>query len=346
MLNKILKRIDISKFNLLRFSGFMLSLPEIIIIEPTNFCNFSCLKCQRHHQTSKREMGFLSIENLELILSKIPKTVKFIGINGFGEPLAHPDFPKILEKIRLHKPDIGIGFHTNGTYLNKKIIDACIKCNLDDIEISIDTNKQKTYELIHTSNYPIARLKQNILKLVKARNKSKTKLRIGTSYIIQEENIGQLSDFIKWSHDLGVDFVGPIKTINPLWGYDLKKWKLPYEHIRSELIKAKALSKKLEFPVQYPNINEVKAGSANIDPLKNFSCAFPFNLYPIITWDGFVLPCVWIQDLRYSCGNILNNSFYSIWNGTKIRRIRRIFAHNKYLKICKNCQPLRKSASL
>jgi len=286
-----------------------------------------------------REQGFLSIPDLKKILSKMPSSIKFIGINGFGEALIHPQFIEIITIIHKHNPKIKVGFHTNGTTLNDSIINACIDCEVNDIEISIDSNIEETYQLLHSSKIPFKELENKIHHLVELRNLKKSSLRIGVSYILQYENRGQLPEFIKWAHKVGVDFVGPIKPINPLLGYNIKQWDNPLSDMKKDIQAAEKISDNLKFEVQYPNLKERRAGSANLSSLKNFSCSFPYDLYPIITWDGYAMPCVWIQDIKYNCGNIFQDSFLKVWNGKKIRNIRKTFAKNQYMPVCENCKP-------
>jgi len=337
--NKVLKKIDLAAANPLRYFGHLLSQPEVIVIEPTNYCNSSCLKCLRRYDKQNRNLGLLTIDNLNKILHKIPRTIKFIGINGFGEPLLHPQFSHMLEIIRAYSKNIKIGFHTNGVLLNDKIIDACLKNKVSDIEISIDSHIEESYKIMHSAAFSLELVKKNIQALVKKRNSAHSNLKIGIAYIMQYENRGYLPEFIRWAYDLGVDFVGPVKPINPLYGYKMDQWSDPLADMQKEIELSKEIAASLSFEVQFPVLRERKPGSANIAPLKNFACAFPYSLYPIITWDGYALPCVWIQDVKYNCGNLFTDSFPEIWNGKKIREIRKTFARNKYLKACDNCRP-------
>lgn len=339
MLNKILYKIDTARLNPLKYAGIMLSSPEVVIIEPTNHCNFSCQKCLRHHGQIGRQMGFLSLGDLETMLSKLPATIKFIGINGFGEPLAHPQFSEILRIIRRYDPVVGIGFHTNGTMLNEAVISACIECGVNDIEVSIDSHVDKDYQDLHTTGFKVVQLEEKLRMLVAAKRAAKSPMRIGLAYIMQKENRGSLPDFIAWAHGVGVDFVGPVKPVNPLLGYDMADWQDPQKDMEAEVAAARLAASRLGFEVQLPDLSELKPGSANISSIKHLACSFPWNLYPVITWDGNSLPCAWIQDGKYSCGNLISGSFFEIWNGRRIRAIRKAFASNKYLPACANCRP-------
>ncbi len=45
---------------------------------------------------------------------------------------------------------------------------------------------------------------------------------------------------------------------------------------------------------------------------------------PVITWDGKVLPCCFDKDADHIMGDLNQESFRDIWNGTKYRLFRRI----------------------
>ena len=341
-LNHFLKYIDTFKYNILiKKTGFMLSSPTILVIEPTNLCNYSCKKCLRSYTpiSKQRNAGFITLDNLETILKKIPNSIEFIGLNGFGEPLLHPKFIDIISIIRKYKPNVKIGFHTNGALINDQIINACLKYNLTDIEISLDTINPKKFKIIHSTKASPDKILQNIKKLIEARNKSNSKLRIGIAYVMQYENRGQLKLLINTAHKLKVDFVGPVVPVNPFFGYDISKWKTPYKDMQKEIVEAQKVQKKLKMNVQFPKLERGKIGSANISTKENIGCTFPFDLYPIITWDGYSMPCVWLQEIKYNTGNLLTEDFNEIWNGKKIRNIRKLFSNNKVLSICQTCKP-------
>lgn len=337
-INDALRKIDVSPYNPIRNTGFVFARPNIAVIEITNYCNLKCKKCLTR-DSLPRSKGFLSVSDMEIILSKLPETIEFIGLNGFGESLLHPEFGILLQTVRRTKKNTSLGFHTNGTLLTKEISEIIISNDVNDIEISLDTYNSSDYKQLQSTSVPLNNVINNIKSLINLRNESKSHLRIGLAYIIQQENIGQLSSFVCLAKDIGVDFVGPIKPINPLLGYKRNGWVTSYIDIANEIENAKKTANSLDINIQAPNIHSHKAGSANIEPLKGYSCSFPMTLYPIITWDGFVMPCVWLQDTKYSTGNIIHQNFNEIWNGKKIRNLRSNFAKEHYFDACQNCKP-------
>lgn len=317
--------------------GEMVSSPSLVVFEPTNCCNQKCSKCLRSYSSMRRQQGMLKLADFQTMIGKIPPSVEFIGLNGFGEPLLHPDFCSLLGITLNHNPAFKIGFHTNGVLLSDKIIDSCLEFKVRDIEISIDATDEITYQTLHRGNNSFAKVLENVEKLVRRKNEARSSLRVGVSYVVQEENKGDLIDFVLLAERLGVDFIGPVVPVNPLLGYKLQKNS--FMSIKKEIEEAAEFSRSHGLQMIYPTLKRDKIGSANIDPIKETSCAFPFTLYPIITWDGYAMPCVWIQDLGYNTGNLIHDGFNEIWNGERIKSIRRGFLEGKYLPLCDNCKP-------
>ena len=59
---------------------------------------------------------------------------------------------------------------------------------------------------------------------------------------------------------------------------------------------------------------------------------------PVITWDGKVLPCCFDKDAEHIMGDLSQETFSEIWNGTKFRLFRRVLLSDRSsIEICRNC---------
>lgn len=83
-------------------------------LEITNVCNLSCTFC---HGT-KREKGFMSREDFDLLTDRLAGRVKYLYFHLMGEPLLHPLLPEFiaLAKDKGFLPMLT----TNGTLLKKR----------------------------------------------------------------------------------------------------------------------------------------------------------------------------------------------------------------------------------
>lgn len=80
-------------------------------IEISNICNLQCTFCP----IVEREKKFLSPEAFRKILRQVAPHTEQICLHLMGEPLAHPEFPAILQICNEEK--VIVNLTTNGTYL-------------------------------------------------------------------------------------------------------------------------------------------------------------------------------------------------------------------------------------
>ena len=82
--------------------------------EITNVCNMNCSFCLG----TKRQKGFVSLENFERIAQKLSGKIPYLYLHLMGEPTVHPELSRILEIAD------SLGFKviitTNGTTLAQK----------------------------------------------------------------------------------------------------------------------------------------------------------------------------------------------------------------------------------
>ena len=101
-----------------------------IYIEITNACNLSCTFCQE----TKRERGFMSVEEFTKIIDEIKPYTDYIYLHVKGEPLLHPELEQILQICE--ENHIRINITTNGTMVRKQL-DILTSHQVHQINISM-----------------------------------------------------------------------------------------------------------------------------------------------------------------------------------------------------------------
>lgn len=115
-----------------------------LIIDITNECNLNCAHC--FNRKSFNSARYLSLEQIDMIVSKaIPYKVEKVYLSG-GEPLLHPELYNILRCLTRKYPHIEIGIATNGTLLNDEILRCIELCGNVVVQISVDGSNAKIYE--------------------------------------------------------------------------------------------------------------------------------------------------------------------------------------------------------
>lgn len=121
-------------------------------IEISTMCNYSCIFCP-HKTLFSRPKKIMSTETFIILVDKLKKELPHITditLSGMGEIFLDYD---ILKKIEYCKK-LGYKIHilTNGSLLNKIIIESLNKLKVDDIRISLHSMNFDHYSKI-TSSY-------------------------------------------------------------------------------------------------------------------------------------------------------------------------------------------------
>ena len=106
--------------------------PVLVHIIPNRRCNLACTYCNEFDDFSK-PVALEEIQKRLDILAAMGTSV--ITISG-GEPLLHPDLPKIISHIR--RRGMIAGMITNGFLLDQKQIEKLNDAGLEHLQISID----------------------------------------------------------------------------------------------------------------------------------------------------------------------------------------------------------------
>lgn len=109
---------------------------RIVALELTNRCNLRCRQCPQAASTVER--GDISRETLSKALQYCSG---YTELNWRGEPLLNQDLVKHVAFVKAQRPDLYLGFHTNGTLLTQDVFRALCEAGLDWMQISLHSAK-------------------------------------------------------------------------------------------------------------------------------------------------------------------------------------------------------------
>lgn len=304
--------------------SFVFYSPIYIQIESTNICNLRCIMCPINKLTSSREPKNLTLKEFEYIILQFP-FLKYILLQGIGEPLNNPQIIDIIEKGR--SKHIFMGFITNGTLLNKKIGSELIKVGQNYIGISLDSVNPQNYESIRRGA-KFEQVVENIERLLSLRKSLKTsELSIEIVVVIMNRNVQELIDIINFAYELGVDSIN-IRGLNPAFNPSLEAQNIDVK-IEKIFAFSKVLMKRRDFNVICFALP--KKGD------KKMRCRWPWCA-TYITVEGDITPCCHCPDARLlSFGNIFNKPFREIWNNSSYKNFRIALKTGKPPFICRSC---------
>lgn len=320
---------------------------NLISLKLTNRCNLNCKMCWQKKEKNNplKKLIDLAFDDFLIIINKLnslsPNNIYLWG----GEPLLHPRIIDIIREIKINK--FLAHLITNGLLLNN-FADELIAVKLDTISISID-GIAKIHDSIRGLNGAYDTIITGLKKLL-----AKKKLRPITAIntVITPENYLHLYEMIE---ELSALKVNGLQLQFPVF-FDLKSGQDSETYLEKEL-NIKMCSwhgfvksydsidyKKLEeilskiqknFPKVgfYPS-KECIASWFNKNRNSPIKCLVPWqrvNVEP----NGDMNICTDFCDMV--AGNLLKQSFDSIWNNNIYQKFRDHISNNNYMPICKHC---------
>ena len=276
-----------------------------VYIEITNVCNLDCDFCPK----TKRKSQFMTLNELEHILSKISDFSKNIFFHVMGEPLLHKELGSFLELA--YKKGMNVNITTNGTMLGvKEVVDTLINAkSLKKINVSLhsfDANKENKFTTDYFNNIFC------FLDRIENEAKIQVSLRL-------------------WDINNNKDRENKFKLLKALQ----ERYKLEYE-IKEELSNTKGL--KLKEKTYLNQANKFEWPSLECGVLSNNGFCYGLRNQIAILVNGDVVPCCLDGQGIMVLGNIFKDELETILNGKRARDIYDGFSRRIAVEeMCKRC---------
>lgn len=329
-------------YNDIFFNYKILAYPETIIkliknkpispinleINLTNICNQRCVWCTYDYlHSNSYSLDDKEVKDLLEDANKLK--IKSITWTGGGEPTLHKSF----KKLTLQAANYGIkqGLNTNGLLLKNDIINIICN-NFTYIRISLDAASPKTYEVCHGINGKNwNKVIRNIKNLVEQKQRLKSNVTIGISFLISEKNYHEIEKLAHFARNIGVDYI----QYKPVVDYGPNKCSFYPEKIWDKSAKSLENIKALEDKNFNIKILDYKFNNIK-DYKKIYNNCWACKVFASVGADGSVdLCCAHKGKKGFSLGNIKENSFYSIWQSNKIDEILSQINIHKCPPLCK-----------
>ncbi|MBI4023338.1 MAG: radical SAM protein [Verrucomicrobia bacterium] len=161
-----------------------------LVVEITNTCNLACVMCPR--QNMKRKARHMSREMFAEIIRANHPHLEFVSLNGFGEPLLHPNLIECLEVCRKH--GVSAGISTNATQLDEEMALSLLACPPNQITIAFDGVTRETYESVRKGARFDAVL-ENVARFLRLRQTRRAKTHVVLQCICMTETKHEVRKF-------------------------------------------------------------------------------------------------------------------------------------------------------
>jgi len=183
-----------------------MSFPMSASVCLSNTCAHSCLGCT-HGYDSESEPTFIHIDGFERLLSSLRSLrVKFIDLRGGGEPTTHPEFGRFA---RICVEEVfNLSLLTNGTSLDSGTAGLLAE-GFSFLIVNLDASNDEVYDRIHRppGTREFQKVLANIDRVVRERNRQKSKLTIGVQMRLRQANVNFAEQTTRLARDTGVDYI-------------------------------------------------------------------------------------------------------------------------------------------
>ncbi|MCW8983971.1 MAG: radical SAM protein [Thermoanaerobaculales bacterium] len=248
-------------------------------VEVTSRCTRRCAVCPRAALGERWLEGDLSEAHWDRLRPDLP-LVEHLHLQGWGEPLLHPD----LETMALDAAAAGcrVGVTTNGDLLGDAmgwIVDGPV----DILAVSLAGGRERNRRLRDGSRPD--ELFAAVEELVRARGRRK-KPRIHISFLLVRGNAEDLAETVRAAAAAGADaiFVNhldcvPTEELRTLAAYSDGAVQ---ESVQRGLAEAENVARDLGIDIRLPVT----------EPQEMLTCALDPRVMTSVRWDGVVAPCV------------------------------------------------------
>ncbi|UCF63281.1 MAG: SPASM domain-containing protein [bacterium] len=292
--------------------------PVIAHIEPTSLCNLHCPLCPSGTGELTRQRTKLNFDQFKIIMDKIPPTVRMLLLWNQGEPFMVKDFLQMVSFARQKK--LYIVTSTNGHFFhNLETAKKIVQSGIDELIVSLDGADQESYQKYRIGGN-LSRVIQGIKNLSAAKDQlNLNKPLIHLQFILMKHNIVQRDQMIDLGREMGADKLSfkTLQMVNRQRGNQYLPEDQRFTRYRPLTDTEPPQTKKRRF-------------------FANDCLRLWYSM--VINCDGQVSPCCFDKDAEFPVGNLLTQSFASIWRGEQFRKFRRKLLDSRFeLEMCQDC---------
>lgn len=292
-----------------------LATPFSVEIDICSVCNFDCNFCfhadkkgiaESHVKFGRMDMALF--QKVITDLKAFPDKIKKVRLFEFGEPLLHPDLPRMIREIWKTGVAEYVEITTNGVLLNEALNLELVAAGLSRINISVNGVTPDKYRQICRHALDMPRFLANLAHLYENRGNCHIYIKLaddGTLTQAEEEQFYRL--FGDVCDEIFIERLSPI-------------WRDTDVNIATHEPQNGPYGQKLEYKKVCPLI---------------------FTRL-VINYDGVVVACCVDWKRAFTIGDVRKQSARDIWNGPILRALQK-----KHLKgardtvaICKGCTAL------
>ena len=316
--DKLMQEFVLSRLQEMR-SNTEIKGPLVVELDPTTVCNLSCHDCISGNLLNQG--GFRDDRLLGLIEEFKQAGVRAVVLIGGGEPMAHPHFGSIVQKM--FEADIHVGVTTNGTLLGKFHQQSLLTKWL---RVSVDAGSPEVFAEFRPHRSGRSQFDLVIRNMAKFASEKSGLL--GYSFLILSKytasgelvssNASDIFNAARIAKDIGCDYF-EVKPAFDLMHYLQRQESAVVSKTMEQLELARGLASESFRVIAPSTLDEALKGSEG--QAKNYKTCPTTELRTVVTPSG-VYACPYHRgNLQMKIGDAVTTSFVEIWTGSRRKEV-------------------------
>jgi len=325
-----------------------MELPTYLQIEPVGQCNLRCQMCPIQFREDGPPYGppaFMEFDTFVRLLNEF-QGLRHLHLQGLGEPMMHPRFFDMVSYAA--NRDIRVTTNTNGTLLNGKRAEECVKSGLECLHASLDGAHSETFEKIRL-RASFSKVVKNLETFQEVRKRLASHLpRLHIVVVAMRQNLPEFPDLVRLAARLGAEEV----FVQQLC-HDFGESSLPAKYqamrrfvddqtlltedldrIEQFFAEARRVADDLGIRLRLPRPRAVPHPPGTPGRQR---CSWPWT-GAYVSYQGFVMPCCMVSTPdRIHFGNVTQGTAQGIWNSEAFNLFRQQLDSNDPPEICRTC---------
>ena len=317
--------------------------PVCLYLETTNRCNLLCETCPRTFEDLEPP-GDMSWKLFTHIVDQFPRIDRVV-LHGVGEPMMVKALPRMVRYLK----DRGtyVLFNTNDTLLTERKGRELIAAGLDELRVSLDAAEPRGFLAVRGKDM-FARIVRNVHAFTRFQRLEGIDRPLVSLWLTGlKETIGQLSDFVRLAHEIGVTEIYLQRLVFTPEGQGLARaGSALFETLEGDeairLEQAAALAEALGVRFNASGATEPGTSLRRGTESQPWSlCRRPWSLM-YFTAHGRAIPCCIAPfSVRgydgFTLGDATQESLRQIWNGPRYQEFRRALLSETPPAACASC---------
>jgi MoaA/NifB/PqqE/SkfB family radical SAM enzyme len=169
-------------------------------VEITTHCQLHCSFCPHEALRSSWNAQHMPMELFERLVPSL-RQARFVHLQGWGEPLLHPDLFRMVQLAKAAGCEVGLT--TNGVLLSREVSREMVRLGVDLVAVSIAGANSSTHATLRKGS-DLQQIAANVAGLAEEKRRSGSERpKIVLMYVMLRSNLPELPQTVELAGEIG-----------------------------------------------------------------------------------------------------------------------------------------------